>query len=123
MLLDLDHFKKCNDTYGHVTGDRILEAVGDILARLRDAHIHPARYGGEEFAVVCEQPAELAETIRKKIEGIRVRQPDFSQVIDHISIGIAEAKFDDNAESVKERADKALYEAKENGRNQVKVAE
>ncbi|UTW44795.1 GGDEF domain-containing protein [bacterium SCSIO 12696] len=128
LLLDLDHFKKCNDTYGHVTGDRILEEVGDLLSGVANDQVHPMRYGGEEFAVICEQPAEaasqIAETIREQVTAISVRQADTGDIINDISvsIGVAQASADDSADSLKERADKALYQAKENGRNRVELA-
>ncbi|MCV6606061.1 MAG: GGDEF domain-containing protein [Porticoccaceae bacterium] len=128
LLLDLDHFKKCNDTYGHVTGDRILEEVGDVLSGMRQDHIHPHRYGGEEFAVICQQPAqqaaEVAEAIRQKVTEISVRQADSGEIINDItvSIGVAQASTEDSADSLKERADKALYQAKENGRNRVEMS-
>jgi len=128
ILLDLDHFKKCNDTYGHVMGDKVLERMGQILAAFEQGGVMPARYGGEEFAIVFEGPQsralELAEMIRQKVAAVRITQKDSGKVIDAItvSIGIAEALEDESPKSLKIRADEALYTAKANGRDQVVCA-
>ena len=129
LLLDLDHFKKCNDTYGHVMGDKILEAMGKVLSRYHGEDAQVARYGGEEFAIVFSGEttgaAQLGETIRRSVEAIRIRQKGSQEAIDNItiSIGVAKALPQEDSRSLKERADKALYEAKEQGRNRVIVAE
>ena len=120
MMLDLDHFKKINDTYGHLAGDNVLKEVGKLLNQLRTSDIS-GRYGGEEFAVLLpnsnlEESLQVAERLRQKIE-----ENQFGDVIGcTISIGVARLKKnDDNAYKWLGKADKALYQAKENGRNQV----
>jgi diguanylate cyclase len=125
LLLDLDHFKRCNDTFGHLVGDKILGAVGKILSGYAKTDIHVARYGGEEFGVIMngfsmDQAYTLAETIRVKVSKLRIKQKN-SDTIDSItvSIGIADLIEGDNQQSLIERADGALYSAKESGRNQV----
>lgn len=129
LMLDLDHFKKCNDSYGHVMGDKILEAMGKVLSRHHSDNAQVARYGGEEFAIVfsgdAEAAAKLGETIRRSVEAIRIRQKGSQEAIDNItiSIGVAKAFSQEDSRSLKERADKALYAAKEQGRNRVVVAE
>lgn len=128
ILLDLDHFKKCNDTYGHVMGDKVLERMGQILTGFEQDGVMPARYGGEEFAIVFDgqrsRAQELAEMIRQKVATIRITQKGSGKVIDAISvsIGIAEAVADETPKSLKVRADEALYTAKANGRDQVVCA-
>jgi diguanylate cyclase len=129
LLMDLDHFKKCNDTYGHVMGDKILEATGRMLMPRETETVQVARYGGEEFAVIVdgevEEACELAEKIRRSIEAIRIKQKNCGSVIDSItaSIGVAKAEANEDSKSLKERADKALYVAKEQGRNRVVLDE
>ncbi len=125
LLMDLDHFKKCNDTYGHVMGDKILEAMGQLLSLREAENVQVARYGGEEFAAIVrgemEEATQIAETIRRSVEAIRIKQRESGAVIDTItvSIGIAKARPDDDGKHLKERADQALYAAKEQGRNRV----
>ena len=128
LLIDLDHFKKCNDTYGHLTGDRILTGIGQLLDSFKAEHIQVARYGGEEFAVIVtqktlEEASHLAEMIRARIEKIRIKQLD--EYIDNISasIGVAQLQPGETRENLIHRADQALYSAKQNGRNQVKLAD
>lgn len=128
MLIDLDHFKKCNDTYGHLTGDRILAALGKLLQTFSGEHVQVARYGGEEFAAVItgyekERVLQLAESIREKVTKIKIKQQD--KIIDGISASIGVARFNpgESKESFMQRADQALYHAKENGRNQIQSAE
>lgn len=128
LLVDLDHFKKCNDTYGHLTGDRILAGVGQLLDTLKAENIHVARYGGEEFAVIIkqgtlEEAVELGESVRSKLAKIRIKQQD--QCVDNItaSIGVAQRTPGESGESLIQRADQALYSAKQNGRDQVRCAE
>ncbi|MGM0381481.1 MAG: sensor domain-containing diguanylate cyclase [bacterium] len=121
LMIDLDHFKQLNDNYGHVFGDRVLEKIGEIIAtHARDSDIC-GRYGGEEFAVLLPEtelkPAEeMANRLREK-----VRNTPFEASGEHpevtCSIGVAEYQPPESAEEFFTRADKALYQAKEGGRD------
>lgn len=121
MMVDLDLFKKVNDTYGHSVGDTTLKLFADILKEMAAANNSLAgRWGGEEFVVVClgingEKVFELAEKLRKDVEAYEFPQ------IGHItcSIGVTELKADDTFEGAFDRLDKAMYKSKHNGRNQV----
>jgi diguanylate cyclase (GGDEF)-like protein len=123
LLLDIDHFKHINDTYGHPMGDKILIAVAKTLlqqCRKEDAVI---RFGGEEFIVVLEHSDKenskvKAEQIRHAIE---LLQPENIKVT--ISIGLTQMQGDENIEKMISRADIALYKAKENGRNCVVLSD
>ena len=127
-LLDVDHFKHVNDTYGHLTGDETLRM---IAARLREQIRHPdtiGRYGGEEFLIVLpnsestaagEQAARLCQRVRE-LE-IETDKHKFSLTI---SAGVAQFKHgQENWEHFLSRADDALYQAKKNGRDQWAMAE
>jgi diguanylate cyclase (GGDEF)-like protein len=124
MLLDIDHFKRLNDRYGHPFGDQVLKRVGELLnASVYDTDF-VARYGGEEFAVILPR-AEAAGALRKA-EAIRhaVEAEKFTLGFDTvqvtISIGVAQFPRDASApEELVAQADAALYEAKEQGRNRV----
>lgn len=129
MMIDIDFFKNVNDTYGHAIGDEVLRTVGKIIKQtLRESDI-PARYGGEEFAVLLPfthiNEAEIvAERLRKNVETtdiyINQDQENEKTLNVTISIGLSEFNFNENGEMLFEKADKALYEAKTNGRNQVR---
>ncbi len=125
MMIDVDFFKKVNDTYGHASGDEVLRIVASIIkAQLRESDI-PARYGGEEFAVLLPythiQEAEIVgERLRKAVEETVVSLDNLNINVT-ISMGLAEYMPDETGEELFERADKALYEAKEGGRNRVCV--
>jgi two-component system, cell cycle response regulator len=127
IFCDVDKFKGVNDTYGHPVGDMVLRGLAEILGRdvVRDTDL-PARYGGEEFAVVCEGTGtegafKLAERIRKDLEK-EVFQTDQGRLRVTISMGIATyPSHGQNKETLLERADTALYAAKEGGRNQVRT--
>lgn len=122
MMIDVDHFKKFNDTHGHDCGDRVLAAIGAVLRGLAAPSMIPCRYGGEEMlaimpGVVEEQAMTLAETVRQSIselviDGLRVT----------VSIGVAGMPGHEagDGEALVKLADDALYDAKENGRNQVR---
>jgi len=124
LMVDLDHFKQFNDTYGHPTGDKALVKVAEVLKKdLRDIDT-VARYGGEEFAVILPGVDErlafrTAERIRKGLESYRfdVVNGKFRLTL---SIGISIYEKGVPAEEMVERADKALYWVKQHGRNQVK---
>ena len=125
LAFDLDHFKSVNDTFGHATGDKVLEAFASILKkRVRRTDI-AARLGGEEFAVVVETRKggghERAEEIRKDVES-SIQLPDGRNVT--VSVGVSETTDGRvwDRERLNARADEALYGAKEGGRNQTKVA-
>jgi two-component system, sensor histidine kinase LadS len=126
VLLDIDHFKIFNDTYGHLAGDKVIKSLADILkAAIREEDM-AARVGGEEFAVVIRH--ENIDTARKIAERMRVRFSEtlFSfeekSITATVSVGIALAESSDTLESVVERADKALYRAKDKGRNQTQIS-
>ena len=128
---DIDFFKKVNDTYGHAAGDEVLrQAAAVIKEHLRESDI-PSRYGGEEFAVLLpfthiDEAEIVGERLRKAVEeaSITIYQDteEEKQINVTISMGLAEYDGKETGEALFERADKALYEAKTNGRNQVRTA-
>lgn len=123
IMADIDHFKRVNDTYGHLVGDRLLREVARTIAgECRDADL-PARFGGEEFAVLvpdetAEGAARLAERCRRKIEEIRL-VANRQSLSATVSFGVADGTGLELPEALIQRADKALYEAKAAGRNTV----
>ncbi len=123
ILFDIDHFKQVNDTYGHTVGDEVLiELSHFVAARVRSTDL-VARWGGEEFAVLAPHAEARAAARFAKIlrEGIaQILFPVVGRVT--CSFGVAEFARGDDAESLIERADGALYQAKMNGRNRVEVA-
>ena len=123
MLIDIDHFKKVNDTYGHPVGDLVLKGVSKIIREeIREMDV-PARYGGEEFAVLLpatetEGAKNIAERLRKSVMG-KTFSADGRSLHVTVSIGIATALIDAKSkEELIEKSDQALYYAKHNGRNQ-----
>lgn len=130
LLVDVDHFKKFNDEFGHCIGDQVLRVVALILAENIKGQDTAARYGGEEFTIVLPRTTgadarKLAENIRQRICEkrlvIRKTGKDLGQV--SVSIGVAEFTFVEPLSQFIERADRALYIAKQAGRNRVVVAE
>ena len=128
MMLDIDHFKQINDQYGHAAGDKVLRDLGEVCrATLRNIDI-AARMGGEEFAVLMpgtpmEMAVDAAQRLLQKLSGIVVDLPDQQFVSFTVSIGVSILKSSDMAiDDVLSRADFALYEAKQGGRNQVRQA-
>ena len=125
LLLDLDNFKRCNDTYGHLMGDRILEILGGLLSEIARDGVFVARYGGEEFAVIVEDglsaAVELAERIRTRVAAIQIKRRSTQDTIGAVtvSIGVVQARPQEPAEDLIERADAALYQAKRSGRDRV----
>lgn len=128
VLVDLDHFKQLNDTYGHLMGDKVLQAVGKVLQTLCPEGSLPVRYGGEEFALLVDGDLQsgchLAETIRQALSKVSISRKNSGDVIENItaSFGVAQRVSEEYPEELIERADQALYSAKENGRNQVSKA-
>ena len=129
LMVDIDHFKKANDTYGHPGGDALLNQVGELLRRgLRSMDI-PARYGGEEMAIICpetgvEEARVIAERLRATIEGHVFLLPEGDTAKLTISVGVASLPGQAVGDAALiEQADKALYAAKTGGRNRVRVAD
>jgi diguanylate cyclase (GGDEF)-like protein len=125
VLFDIDHFKKFNDTYGHPIGDVVLRTLGGLVKDLmRDSDL-AARYGGEEFALLlyhteAKDAYNIAERLRKTVEEHKFQAEDLVLSV-NISIGVACYYHPEitDAKSLIECADKALYRAKEEGRNRV----
>ncbi len=126
MMLDIDHFKKVNDQYGHVAGDKVIATVAEVIRNNVRETDFTARYGGEEF-VICLTNTDainavvLAEKLRKAVEK-QVIMDDGNEIKITISLGIAEfTSSTDNVVSWTKDADSALYQCKENGRNQYQI--
>ena len=124
FMIDIDHFKQVNDTYGHLAGDQVLISVAQTLIRSLRPSDMPVRYGGEEFSVFLpgttdENAKIIAERIRRNMENMSISLADGTILQVTVSIGYAERIENDTVESLIDRADKALYYAKENGRNRV----
>jgi diguanylate cyclase (GGDEF)-like protein len=128
-MMDVDHFKGINDTYGHHAGDLFLQAVADRLrSAVRRSDI-PCRYGGEEFAVLLPQTdlasaVGIGERLRESIETMMV-EIDGKRIMTTASVGIAAVRerVPSDLETWIRRADQALYDAKQGGRNLVKIWE
>lgn len=127
ILMDLDNFKRINDTYGHKAGDIVIKTVtGVCIHNLRVADLF-GRYGGEEFVAYLpetssEEAAQVAERLRRNIAGTRIELDD-NAIYVTASFGVASVNIVDNIEleELLKNADEALYEAKEAGRNCVKI--
>lgn len=124
LLLDVDHFKSINDQYGHSTGDLVLKMLADSFIGYLRKHDMKARYGGEEFCVILPytdsgNAVVLAEKLRSGIAA-RVLKVGDTEVTVTVSIGVSEIQpTDESVGEIIERADAALYEAKQSGRNRV----
>lgn len=124
LMLDLDHYKRVNDEFGHSVGDRILKAFTTTIAsRLRETD-HFCRFGGEEFVVIADNTSlpdarRLAEDLRDMVAHTEFHPTGGLT----ISVGLAELREDESTDDWLRRADLALYEAKNAGRNQVQSAE
>ena len=120
MLIDIDHFKKVNDTYGHHIGDEILVEFSRILLKNSRKSDYVGRWGGEEFLIIIPNTNDkdmkhFADTLKSKIETNTFKN------IGHMTASIGVATYENNEEikSIIHRADNALYTSKNNGRNQV----
>ena len=126
LLVDIDHFKRVNDTHGHLVGDRVIRFVASTLKRLIKGKDTAARFGGEEFAVVLpDTPASgamaLAENIRRAIADARLVRSDTREPLSQItvSVGVGSYRRGEEANALFDRTDQALYAAKSGGRNRV----
>jgi len=129
-VIDVDHFKRFNDTWGHQTGDQVLRYVASVIARLGDPPRLAARYGGEEFAVLfpgedVRRVAPLLDEVREEIASRMLKRRSTNEDLGAVtvSIGVAERRRDETAGALIERADAALYASKRAGRNRLTNAE
>lgn len=123
LMLDIDHFKRINDTYGHSAGDAVLACFGDLLHRSVRSSDYCARKGGEEFIVLLndcdsEQARQAAEKLRRLVEQQEFQLPDGKLLKVTVSIGVSTYPFT-RADLLIDQADRALYRAKREGRNRV----
>jgi len=122
VLLDIDHFKKVNDTHGHASGDIVLSRVAGRIRRTLRKYDTAYRYGGEEMAVLLprtrqRQAVGIAERLRQNIENQKFRGADGQLIPVTISLGVAQFHPDDDVDMLFGKADKRLYRAKDQGRN------
>jgi len=129
ILCDIDFFKKFNDNYGHQIGDAVLRFISGILKKNVEPSQLVARIGGEEFAILVpnatvEEAFSLAEHLRHKVEISHLKRKDTGETIGNItiSLGVSSYRVGEEWDSLYQRADKALYESKENGRNRTTLA-
>ena len=125
-MLDVDHFKRFNDTYGHLLGDKVLKLIGRVLKASVKGKDLAARFGGEEFAILLPDTPlsgalSLAESIRKAIEKSKIKRMDTGEAIGNITISIGAARYHsgESINSLIDRSDAALYLSKKQGRNRV----
>ena len=128
-LLDIDHFKSFNDTWGHQTGDQVLRYVASIIGRIAAPPRLAARYGGEEFALLCpaeggDRMAVALETIREEVAGRRLKRRSTNEELGAVTLsaGYAQRQPGEAVVALMERADQALYVSKRTGRNRVTAA-
>jgi diguanylate cyclase (GGDEF)-like protein len=129
VLIDIDHFKRFNDEFGHVVGDRVLKTVSNVLKGVVRTSDFAVRYGGEELAVLLthtdQEGARLfGERLRQKVENAALTDEHGNPLMRRvtISVGVAGYASDAHAIAFLRRADEALYRSKAAGRNQVSVA-
>jgi diguanylate cyclase (GGDEF)-like protein len=127
LMIDIDNFKKINDTFGHVVGDKVLKKLAQTLRKNVKIPDEVIRYGGEEFLIIAyrcdlEEGKSLAERLRRKIEDIKFNKicPKFKITV---SIGLSIYEPQEDLLTAIEKADKAMYKAKQKGKNRVEVFE
>lgn len=126
LMLDIDHFKHFNDRFGHIIGDEVIRRVGMTMKELLRKEDFPARFGGEEFTVVLpstgiDEALLVARTIHQAVAKLNLIRRSTKERLPGItiSVGAAAMRLGDNCESLLDRADQALYLAKEGGRNRI----
>jgi len=129
-VLDIDHFKSFNDTWGHQTGDQVIRFVASVIGRVGAPPRFAARYGGEEFAMIfagesAAKVERLLHAIREEIASRRLKRRSTNEELGAVTVsaGFAERRPGEESASLMERADAALYESKRAGRNRVTFAE
>jgi diguanylate cyclase len=129
LMLDIDHFKKFNDTHGHPLGDQVIKLVARCLSDCTKGNDTPARYGGEEFAIVLpnteiDGAAAVAQQICETVAAKKIRRKSTGEMLGNVTISIGAAQFgsSETPDDLIERADAALYTAKNRGRNRVETA-
>ena len=126
-IYDVDHFKEANDAFGHNTGDQILKAITAAVNKELRITDMQGRLGGEEFGVLLPETnmaeaLDVAERLRKRIEDLALHGQDGCEIHVTVSIGVSELpSHGETLDQLMSRADKALYQAKEGGRNRVAV--
>ena len=126
IMLDIDHFKKINDNYGHLIGDKVLAKLGEIIKNCIRQKDIPIRYGGEEFLIFLpktslETAKSIAERLRKTIENLEIPIDKNNVIKFTVSLGVTHKKPGETLKEVIKRADKALYISKRRGRNKTTV--
>ena len=130
VMLDIDHFKHVNDTHGHVMGDRVLQAIGEVLRSCVTEKTHAvARFGGEEFAILLpntslSQCVKMAELVCQRTRAMRIRDRRTNEVVLSVTVsgGVGILQPGDDAQRLIVRADTALYQSKKSGRDRVTCA-
>jgi len=127
-ILDIDHFKRINDNFGHLVGDKVIKYFASLLKKHTAEHHYVARYGGEEMAIIMPdtlltEAFHLIEQIRKALDKSQLKNKGGTENIGKVTVsaGIASLKATDTVYTFIERADNALYRAKETGRNKVVI--
>lgn len=125
-ILDIDHFKRINDSFGHLVGDKVIKYFAAILKKYAADHHHIARYGGEEMAIIMPDTTlaeafNMIEQVRSALDKSNLKHKGDTEAIGKVTVsaGISSLKIVDTLYTFTERADKALYRAKETGRNRV----
>ncbi len=129
VMLDIDHFKKVNDTHGHLIGDRVIQGLGEILrATVKGPQAVAARYGGEEFAILLPQTSlassqQITEAVRARTKALKIRNRSTQEVLVTVTVsgGVAAWRPGDAADDLVARADAALYASKKAGRDRITV--
>jgi len=126
LLLDIDHFKEFNDTFGHLEGDKVLVKFSQIIKSCLRTNDSAYRYGGEEFTVILpetggEEAKTVAQRIRMALESENFSPEPGGEVSITISIGVTQYHPKEELSTFIQRADKAMYQSKQNGRNKVSV--
>ncbi|WP_018986459.1 GGDEF domain-containing protein [Methylophilus methylotrophus] len=126
VIADIDFFKKVNDSYGHLFGDKVIQAVANVLKKISGDFNTAARYGGEEFVLLLphttiEAAKEIAENIRRQVAAISIKNSVTQRLISNItiSLGVTTYQPGETSHSFIARADQALYTSKAHGRNKV----